>query len=492
MGEGFSRQVKKGAAACGGTRADVQCCGEAAVLEPYPIPRRHQLGMRPADAADARVSHQFLWRVLERLGFGPSFVRWVRSRVNVNRHWSDLFLQEAGVRQGCPMSPLLFVLYIEPFAVAVRREQAIRGLGLPGTGGREVKLAQYADDATLLLRDERSLDRALEIVKRFSRAAGAKLNMEKSVVKLVGEWKERREFMGGIRVSKRAIRILGVDFGGGNDGEVNWMKRIRKVRMKLGLWQKRKLSIAGKILVIKAEVLPALVFLARVFPLPPRLKRGVQSAVFRFLWGGYEYVAREVMVQPVEKGGRAVPDIGLKMDVLFFTCICVMLVRPEPHAAFSFVRLWMAGSLRYLGRWDNSVPNAEQLPPYYWRAVQWAGRVKESRSKEVCINHRALYAAVVERMGSMQVQRVPRDTWRAMQMKGLENRVKDLNWLVVHQRLPVREVQNRHRHISFARGTHAWRRRRLLMYFGSVPSPGWYGGRWGCFLCWWEGLDMMM
>ena len=240
-----------------------------------------------------RVSHQFLWRVLERLGFGPSFVRWVRvlysgvgSRVNVNGHLSDLILQEAGVRQGCPMSPLLFVLYMEPFAVAVRREQAIRGLGLPGTGGREVKLAQYADDTTLLLRDERSLDRALEIVERFSRAAGAKLNVEKSVVKLVGEWKERREFMGGIRVSKGAIRILGVDFGGGNDGEVNWMKRIRKVRMKLGLWQKRRLSIAGKILVIKAEVLPALVFLARGVSSTAEVEEGGAERSVSFFVGG--------------------------------------------------------------------------------------------------------------------------------------------------------------------------------------------------------------
>ena len=171
-----------------------------------------------------RVSHKFLFRVLVRLGFGPRFVKWVRvlyagvgSRVNLNGHLSAFVLQEAGVRQGCPMSPLLHVLYMEPFAGAVRRETSIRGLVLPGAGGRVVKLTQYADDTTLLLRDEKSLEKALEVAARFSLAAGAKLNMHK---------------------------------------KENWQSRIRKVKGKLGLWQSRRLSLAGKILVVKAEVLP--------------------------------------------------------------------------------------------------------------------------------------------------------------------------------------------------------------------------------------------
>ena len=195
---------------------------------------------------------------------------------------------------------------------------------------------------------------------------------------------------------------------------------------------------------VKAEVLPALIFLARIFPLPPKLRKVVQSLVFNFLWGGYEYVSREVMVQPVARGGRAVPNVALKLDVMFFVNICRMLAKPGSHAAFCFVRLWMSWNLRHLVKWDNTVPKAAQLPPYYRHAVRWAGHFRDCKAGSLCMDHRALYKALVERGGGTGVRRVEEGVWKATQMPGLENRVKDLNRLLVHQRLPVREVLYRH------------------------------------------------
>lgn len=66
-----------------------------------------------------RVSH--LWGVLARLGLGQGFLSWVGllyrevfSRVSVNGHLSGPVWQKGGVWQGCPLSPLLYVLYLEP------------------------------------------------------------------------------------------------------------------------------------------------------------------------------------------------------------------------------------------------------------------------------------------------------------------------------------------------------------------------------------------
>ena len=64
-----------------------------------------------------RVNHGFLQRVVERFNFGPYFQRWVnvvytdiRSNV-INNGWlSQPFTLERGVRQGCPLSPLLYCL----------------------------------------------------------------------------------------------------------------------------------------------------------------------------------------------------------------------------------------------------------------------------------------------------------------------------------------------------------------------------------------------
>ena len=67
-----------------------------------------------------RVDWQFMHSVLGVMGFGPSFVRWVdlfytnvQSSVNVNGYLSSFFTLSRGVRQGCPLSPLLYVLVSE-------------------------------------------------------------------------------------------------------------------------------------------------------------------------------------------------------------------------------------------------------------------------------------------------------------------------------------------------------------------------------------------
>ena len=64
-----------------------------------------------------RVEHSYMLKVLERMGFGSSFCQWVSlfysnvySAVSVNGFLTDFFQVTRGVRQGCPLSPLLYVL----------------------------------------------------------------------------------------------------------------------------------------------------------------------------------------------------------------------------------------------------------------------------------------------------------------------------------------------------------------------------------------------
>ena len=70
-----------------------------------------------------RVDWDFMRATLRHMGFSPSFIGWVnlfysgvQSAVNVNGHISDFFALSSGVRQGCPLSPLLYVLVAEVLA----------------------------------------------------------------------------------------------------------------------------------------------------------------------------------------------------------------------------------------------------------------------------------------------------------------------------------------------------------------------------------------
>ena len=87
-----------------------------------------------------RVNWTFLRSTLYPMGFGQSFVGWVNlfynnvsSSVNVNGYISNSFNLSRGVRQGCPLSPLLYVLVAEVLACNIRFNGVISGLSLPGS-----------------------------------------------------------------------------------------------------------------------------------------------------------------------------------------------------------------------------------------------------------------------------------------------------------------------------------------------------------------------
>ena len=74
-----------------------------------------------------RISKDFMVQTFKRFGFGPDFVKWVsvlmadaKSCVAYCEWISEYFAIEAGIRQGCPFSPLAFVLAVELLAIKIR------------------------------------------------------------------------------------------------------------------------------------------------------------------------------------------------------------------------------------------------------------------------------------------------------------------------------------------------------------------------------------
>ena len=95
-----------------------------------------------------RVSHEYLFKVLHGFGFGPQFISLVKllyndiySSVLVNGFVSREFPVQCSVRQGCSLSPLLYILCMEPFAHRIRNDDMIKGIPLPGSA-EECKICQ--------------------------------------------------------------------------------------------------------------------------------------------------------------------------------------------------------------------------------------------------------------------------------------------------------------------------------------------------------------
>ena len=82
------------------------------------------------------------------------------------------FKIKRGVRQGDPLSPYLFLLAMEILAGSVRRDKEIKGVQF---GQNEIRQVLYADDISLFVKDEHSVNRLQYIFHEFGKVSGLKI-----------------------------------------------------------------------------------------------------------------------------------------------------------------------------------------------------------------------------------------------------------------------------------------------------------------------------
>ena len=222
-----------------------------------------------------RVEWSFMRDTLLAMGFGPSFVSWVdlfycdvQSAVDVNGHLSSFFSLSRGVRQGCPLSPLLYVLVAEVLACNIRANPRIVGLSLPGSASPLPVVSQYADDTSLVVTTDDSIKATFDTYSLFESGSGAKLNQSKSKGLWLGSWVGRTDPPVALDWSPTKLKILGVFLRTGNLEEANWRPRIDAVANVLTSWRQRVLSFKGRSLVINALALACVWYVASLIHMP--------------------------------------------------------------------------------------------------------------------------------------------------------------------------------------------------------------------------------
>ena len=107
------------------------------------------------------VDHKFIFASLEKYGFGPDFIQWIKtllanneSCVMNNGSSTGFFKIQRGMKQGDPLSPYLFILVLEILFIQIRNDKAIRGFKI---GDIEIRLTAFADDRTFLCKTNNPL-----------------------------------------------------------------------------------------------------------------------------------------------------------------------------------------------------------------------------------------------------------------------------------------------------------------------------------------------
>ena len=121
---------------------------------------------------------------------------------------TNYFKVSRGVRQGCPLSPILFIPSAELLVQKIRQSRKSKGLKLPNNV--EVKLSQFADDTTLICEDIESLKENIMIINKFAEISGLKLNKKKTKAICIGSQKKNKTKPLAIDITNEPTKTLGI------------------------------------------------------------------------------------------------------------------------------------------------------------------------------------------------------------------------------------------------------------------------------------------
>ena len=324
-----------------------------------------------------RVSHDFLFRALRAFGFGDGFISWIRllynnvsSSVIANGFISDPFSVKRSVRQGCSLSPMLYVICIEPFACRIRSDPHILGLKLPGRG-EEVKIIQYADDNTIVVTSKQSIQKIFTVSELYGLASGAKINRDKSCGLWLGKWKRESTTFANIKW-ETCVKLLGFRVGCGDLYKENWDIVLKKFVTALNDFKGRNLSFRGRAIISDVMGASKIWYLGWFLAMPDKWLKSFNSQLFKFIWKDkVETIKRDTMINMYFEGGAGVVDIESKLHAERIMHV-KSLIYGDYAKWHSFAIYWIGYDIRKLKPEfaSNLLPHSVFRPPFYDNVVR--------------------------------------------------------------------------------------------------------------------------
>ena len=269
------------------------------------------------------IEWNFIYMALEKFGFGNAFINFVKmlyknanNRI-INNGWvSESFEISRGIRQGCPISALLFIIAAEIMAENIRNNKNIRGIKVGRS--KVIKMTQMADDTTIFLESENVIPILLNEIQRFSDVSGLILNKAKTKGLFSGRRRHNnRNNIHGIDFSMSVIKSLGIYFciNAQESFHLNWNKLIEDIQNLPNSWKRRKLTCFGKITVLKTLAMSKCNYLLQSITVTKEVLAKIESLFFKFLWDEQpDKIKRKQLVQSYEKGGVSMVDINAQLQ----------------------------------------------------------------------------------------------------------------------------------------------------------------------------------
>ena len=334
------------------------------IIQHTHVKSRHPTYLLAMDIQKAfdSVDHNFLTQTLQTFGYGPTFIKFIQnSYTNItanvmNNGYMTLSIHlRRGLRQGCPLSLILYCIIAETLANEIRLNTKIRGYHAPGKQ-ETTKITQYADDTILITSDINSIHYTLASFDTYYKASGCKLKQSKLKGLIVGHNTDSTYLPDQINwVNTTGLKILGITFF--NDPlytiNYNWRTVISKLKSKLAKLRYRTLSLRGKATILNTLALSKVWFLASLLHIPKWALTMIEKQIFAFLWDNkkMEPIKRKTLYLPTELGGLGILHPLLQSQALTLKYFLYITEENRQTTWLYFARYWMG--LR-LAKYDNN------------------------------------------------------------------------------------------------------------------------------------------
>ena len=214
--------------------------------------------------------------------------------IRINDENSIYFKPGKGLRQGDPLSPLLFNLVADIFTrmlIKAARHNLISGL-LPHVIDGGVISLQYADDTLLFLKDDLDMANNMKwILLCYEQMTGMRINFDKSDLLTIGLEDSRINEYAKIFCCKKGefpIKYLGVPLHYSNLRKEDLQPIVDKIICRIAGWKGRLLSYAGRLLLLKACLASIPIYLMSIIKFPKWAISMINSQMSHFLWNNNE------------------------------------------------------------------------------------------------------------------------------------------------------------------------------------------------------------
>jgi hypothetical protein len=118
----------------------------------------------------------------------------------------------SGIRQVCPLAPLLFILAAEILALAIKQDKGVEGIQVPGSAGDTHTFSAFVDDSTVFLQEAKQIPRVMQVVKQFGRLSGLQVQSTKSHLIFLNKAVKETTYCGlPVVPSGETVRYLGYE-----------------------------------------------------------------------------------------------------------------------------------------------------------------------------------------------------------------------------------------------------------------------------------------